>query len=78
VGLSTVKMYARTTPTTANLPGSGLSKMTMEESRIVGFDAPASKPPFDSSALPRRDWRGLLWIALIVCAIAAAAAQAMK
>jgi hypothetical protein len=78
VGLSTVKMHSRTTRTTADLPGSGLSNRHMEESRIVGFDAPASKPPFDSSAPPRRDWRGLLWIALIVCAIAAAAAQAMK
>jgi hypothetical protein len=57
--------------TTAGVPGSGPSHM--EESRIVGFDAPASKPSFDSLSLPRRDWRGLLWIGLIVFAIAAAA-----
>jgi Protein of unknown function (DUF4236) len=59
-------------------PGSGLSNTRMEESRIVGFEAPALKPPLDSSAPPRRDWRGLLWIALIIFAIAAAAMQAVK
>jgi hypothetical protein len=45
---------------------------------VVGFEAPALKAPLGSSAPPRRDWRGLFWIALIVFAIAAAAAQAMK
>jgi hypothetical protein len=50
----------------------------MDESRVVGFNAPASNPSLDSSAPPRRDWRGLLWIAIIVLAIAAAAAQLMK
>jgi hypothetical protein len=54
---------------TAALPGSALS----HESRIVGFAAPAANPSLDSNA-PRRDWRGLLWTALIVIAIAAAAA----
>jgi hypothetical protein len=71
-------MAFRSTRTTARLPGSGLSNTHMEESRIVGFDAPALKPRLESSAPPRGDWRGLLWIALIVLAIAAAAAQTMK
>jgi hypothetical protein len=55
---------------TATLPGSALSY----ESRVVGFTAPASNLSLDSNASPRRDWRGLLWTALIVFAIAAAAA----
>jgi len=58
--------------------GGGLSYTHMDESRVVGFNAPASHPSLDSSASPGRDWRGLLWIALIVLAIAAAAAQTMK
>jgi hypothetical protein len=32
----------------------------------------------NSGELPGRDWRGLLWIALVVSAIAAAALQVMK
>jgi len=59
-------------------PGSGLSHTHMDESRVVGFVAPASNPSLDSNASAARDWRGLLWIALIAFAIAAAAAQAMK
>jgi hypothetical protein len=59
-------------------PGSGLSYTHTDEARVVGFVAPASNPSLDSSASPRRDWRGLLWIALIVVAIAAAATQVMK
>jgi hypothetical protein len=64
--------------TRTGLPGSGLSYMHLEESRVVGFVAPASNPSLDSDALPDRDWRGLLWIALIVSEIAAAVAQAMQ
>jgi hypothetical protein len=59
-------------------PGSGLSYTHREASRVVGFEAPATNPSLDSSAPPRRDWRGLLWIALIIFAIAAAAMQAVK
>jgi hypothetical protein len=75
VGLSTAKMSARTT---ARLPGSGLGNARMEDPRIVGFDAPAWKLPLDPTSPPRRDWRGLLWIALIMFAITAAAIQAIK
>jgi len=55
---------------TSTLPGKALS----HESRVVGFAAPAANPSLDSNASPRRDWRGLLWTALIVIAIAAAVA----
>ena len=71
-------MAIRSTRTTARLPGSGLNNTHMEESCIVGFDAPALKPRLEASVPPRRDWRGLLWIALIVFAIAVAAARAVK
>src|ERR1700674_1604207 len=59
-------------------PGGGLSYTHMDESRVVGFVAPASNPSLDSGASPGTDWRGLIWICLIVFAIAAAAAQVMK
>jgi Protein of unknown function (DUF4236) len=65
------KARARTKP---GSPGSGLSYTHTDESRIVGFVAPASDPSLESNASPRRDWRGLFWIALIIFAIAAAAA----
>lgn len=52
--------------------GTGPSYAHVEESRVVGFAVPGSNPPPNSSA-PRRDWRGLLWTALIAIAIAAAA-----
>ena len=54
-------------------PGGGLSYTHMDESRVVGFVAPASNPSLDSGASPGTDWRGLIWIGLIVFAIAAAA-----
>jgi hypothetical protein len=60
---------------TSGLPGAGLSYTHMEETRAVGFGAPAANVLLDCSAPPRRDWRGLLWIGLIVFAIAAAAAR---
>jgi hypothetical protein len=41
--------------------------------RLVVLD-----PSLNSGALPGRDWRGLLWIALVASAIAAAAAQVLK
>jgi len=49
-------------------PGSG------EESRIVGFDAPASNAPLTASPPTDKDWSELLWLGLIMFAIAAAAA----
>ena len=58
--------------------GSSLSHAHMEESRIVGFVAPAANSSLDSRAPPRRDWRGLLWIFLIMLAIGAAAIQVIK
>lgn len=69
------KAHARTN---IGSPGSGLSYTQMDKSRVVGFVAPASKPSLDSNATAARDWRGLLWIALVALAIAAAAAQAIK
>jgi hypothetical protein len=61
------------------VPGSGLSRARTEESRIVGFAAPAPSPPLTSTATFDKDWRELLWLGLIMFAIVAAAAtQAMK
>lgn len=77
-GASLVTLGKTGTRTTVALPGSGLSYAHMEESRVVGFVAPASNPSLTSNVLPGRDWRGLLWIGLVVLAIAAAAAQTMK
>jgi hypothetical protein len=65
------KASTRTKPGSS---GSGPSYMHTDESRIVGFAAPALNPPLDTNPSPRRDRRGLLWTALIVFAIAAAAA----
>jgi hypothetical protein len=65
--------------TTATSPGAGLTYSHAEESRIVGFDAPASNPPLTSSAPSEKDWSKWLWLGLIMLAIAAAATvQAMK
>jgi hypothetical protein len=55
-------------------PGSSLSYTHREESRSIGLREPAPDSQVDSGASPCRDWRGLLWIALIIFAIAAAAA----
>ena len=70
----TAKMTFGSTRTKPGSPGRALTYMHTEESRIVGFVTAASIPSLDSSA-PGRDWRGLLWIALIVFAIATAAAK---
>jgi len=40
---------------------------------MVGFDAPASIPPLNASAPSEKDWSELLWLGLIILAIAAAA-----
>jgi hypothetical protein len=54
-------------------PGSGLCHAHTEESRIVGFDAPASHPPLTTSAPSEQEWTELLWLGLIMFALAAAA-----
>jgi hypothetical protein len=61
---------ARTKP---GATGSGLSYTHADESRVVSFAAPAPEPSPDSSARPRK-WRELLWIGLIMSALAVAAA----
>jgi hypothetical protein len=65
--------YARTR-TKPGSSGRGSGDAHIEESRVVGFTSHASTPPLDAKASPRRDWRELLWTALIALAIAAAAA----
>jgi hypothetical protein len=76
IGLRGAHATFRKTSTRTKLgsSGGGPTHAHVEESRIVGFAAPASNPSLDSNASPRRDWRGLLWTALIAFAIAAAAA----
>jgi len=75
IGLRGARVASRDTRARTNpgSPGSGPSYAHIEESRVVGFAAPTSNPSLDFTA-PRKDWRGLLWIALIIFAIAAAAA----
>lgn len=75
IGLRGARATVRKASTRTKLrsPGSNPSYMHTDESRIVGFAAPAASPSPNSSA-PRRDWRALLWTALIVIAIAAALA----
>lgn len=51
-----------------------LSYRHTDESRIVGFDTPASNPPLATSAVSEKDWSELLWLGLILLAIAAVAA----
>jgi hypothetical protein len=65
------------TRTTVGLPGSGLSYTHMETSRTIGVDPPASSPSLHPSAPAGKDWRGLIWIALIVISIAASALQSL-
>jgi hypothetical protein len=62
------------TRATARLPGSGRNHGYAEESRIVGFDAPASIPPPTAGAQSDDDWSDWLWLSLIMFAVAAAAA----
>jgi hypothetical protein len=60
------------------LPGNGLSYAHREESRSIGLREAAPDPSPNARARPKKDWRGLFWIALIIFAIAAAAVQAIK
>jgi hypothetical protein len=64
------------TRTTVGLPGTGLSFTHLDKQRRERLVALA--PALNSSASPGRAWRGWLWIVLIVFAIAATVAQAMK
>ena len=64
------------TRTTVGLPGSGLSFTHLDKQRRERLVVLA--PSLNASAPPGKAWRGWLWIALIVCAIAAVAIQIMK
>jgi hypothetical protein len=66
------------TRTNLKFPGSGLSHVHSEQSRSIGLREPAPNRTPNSRALAGKDRRGLFWIALIVVAITAAAAQVMK
>jgi hypothetical protein len=65
------------TRTKLGSPDSELSYAHREDSRSIGLREPARHTTPNSGGSPRSDWRGLLWIALILFAIAAAAAQAI-
>ena len=64
------------TRTTVGLPGSGLSFTHLDKQRRERLVTLA--PSLESSSQPGKAWRGWLWIALILFAIAAAVAQVMK
>lgn len=64
------------TRATVGLPGSGLSFTHLDKQRRERLVVLA--PSLNSSAPPGKAWRGWLWIALIIFAIAAAAIQVMK
>jgi len=66
------------TRTTVGLPGSGLSFTHLDKPHRAGLVASAPDPAPESSAPPGKAWRGWLWIALTVVAIAAAIIQLMK
>jgi uncharacterized protein DUF4236 len=65
------------TRTKIGLPGSSLSDAYMVESRIVGFDAPYSDPQLTTRTPSEKGWSELLWLGLILLAIAAAATVQM-
>jgi hypothetical protein len=75
IGLRGVRVSLRKagTRTTATLAGGNRSYTQAEESRIVGFHASASNPPVNSGPPSEKDWSELLWLGLIVLAIAAVA-----
>ena len=78
MGSGTAKVTYRTTRTKPRSPGCALSYMHTEESRMVGFTAPASHSPLTSSATSDKGSRELLWLGLLMFAIAVAAMQAVK
>jgi hypothetical protein len=59
-------------------PVGDLSYTHKEESRIVGFAAPAPDLSVNFSEPSDKHWSELLWLALIILAVAAAAVQAIK
>ena len=61
--------------TTAALRASDVSHGHTDESRIVGFDAPASNRPLTTVAPSDQDWSELLWLGLVMLAIACAATE---
>jgi Protein of unknown function (DUF4236) len=66
------------TRTTVGLPGSGISYTHLDKPHREGLVASAPDPAPDPGTPPGKAWRGWLWIALILFAIAAAVAQVMK
>ena len=63
------------TRTTVGLPGSGISYTHLDKPHHERSVASAPDPAPESSAPPGKAWRGWLWIALIILAVAAVLAQ---
>jgi hypothetical protein len=63
------------TRTTVGLPGSGISYTHLDKPHREGLVASAPDPAPESSAPPGKAWRGWLWIALTILAVAAVLAQ---
>jgi hypothetical protein len=63
------------TRTTVGLPGSGLSYTHLDKPHHERSVASAPDPSPESSAQPGKAWRGWLWIALTILAVAAVLAQ---
>jgi hypothetical protein len=63
------------TRTTVGLPGSGLSYTHLDKPHHEHSVASAPDPALESSAAPGKAWRGSLWIALTILAVAAVLAK---
>jgi Protein of unknown function (DUF4236) len=63
------------TRTTVGLPGSGISYTHLDKPSRERLVASAPDPAPESSAPPGKAWRGWLWIALTILAVAAVLAQ---
>jgi Protein of unknown function (DUF4236) len=63
------------TRTTVGLPGSGISYTHLDKPHHERSVASAPDPAPESSAPPGTAWRGWLWIALTILAVAAVLAQ---
>jgi hypothetical protein len=77
IGLRRVRAHPSKVATTAAIAGSNPSYTQGEESRIVGSDARALGSPLTGPAPSEKDWSELLWLGLIMLAIAAAATVQM-
>ena len=66
------------TRTTVGLPGSGISYTHLDKPSHERLVTSTPDPASESSVPSGKAWRGWLWIALIVFAIATTAAQVMK